>query len=81
MKLYDVRVSSEARDDIVQLYQFLIHVDTAAADRALHALEGPRWRELVISFGASGYIALFEIEDDSTVTVTAVRHQREDDYH
>lgn len=38
-------------------------------------------RELIISFGASGYVALFEIEDDTTVTVLAVRHQREDDYH
>jgi plasmid stabilization system protein ParE len=38
-------------------------------------------RELVISFGAAGYVALFEIEDAKTVTVLAVRHQREDDYH
>lgn len=38
-------------------------------------------RELVIAFGASGYVALFEIEDPSTVTVLAVRHQREEDYH
>ena len=37
----------------------------------------PRLRELVI--GSAGYVALFEIEDDSTVTVLAVRHQREDD--
>lgn len=40
----------------------------------------PFLRELVISFGAAGYIALFEIEDDETVTILAVRHQREDDY-
>lgn len=38
-------------------------------------------RELLIAFGASGYVALFEIEDANTVTVLAVRHQREDDYH
>lgn len=38
-------------------------------------------RELVIAFGASGYVALFEIEDNKTVTVLAMRHQREDDYH
>jgi plasmid stabilization system protein ParE len=38
-------------------------------------------REVVISFGATGYIALFEIEDAHTVTVLAVRHQREDDFH
>lgn len=38
-------------------------------------------RELLIAFGASGYVALFEIEDATTVTILAVRHQREDDYH
>jgi plasmid stabilization system protein ParE len=38
-------------------------------------------RELIIPFGASGYVALFEIVDSRTVTVLAVRHQREDDYH
>jgi plasmid stabilization system protein ParE len=41
----------------------------------------PFLRELVISFGNSGYVALFEIEDGNTVTILAVRHQREDDYH
>ncbi len=43
--------------------------------------KNPRWRELLIPFGHSGYVALFEIDDDRTVTVTAVRHQREEDYH
>ncbi|MES1948167.1 plasmid stabilization system [Salinisphaera sp. C84B14] len=37
-------------------------------------------RELVISFGRAGYVALFEISDGATVTVLAVRHQRERDY-
>lgn len=41
----------------------------------------PFLRELVIGFGASGYVALFEIEDGETVTVLAVRHQREGDYN
>lgn len=38
-------------------------------------------RELIIGFGTTGYVALFEIEDARTITVLAVRHQREDDYH
>lgn len=38
-------------------------------------------RELIIPFGQRGYVALFEIEDQQTVTVLALRHQREDDYH
>ncbi|MDG0026289.1 type II toxin-antitoxin system RelE/ParE family toxin [Trinickia sp. Y13] len=51
----------------------------------------PFLRELVISFGESGYVALFEIEgagnaahagvENRYITILAVRHQREDDYH
>ena len=37
-------------------------------------------RELVMQFGASGYVALFDIENGDTVTILAVRHQREDDF-
>lgn len=60
---------------------------------AIHALEtspfigrkgipdDPMIRELLISYGASGYIALYEIEPGQIVTILAVRHQLEDDYH
>lgn len=41
----------------------------------------PFLREMVIQFGAAGYVALYEVEDDETVTILAIRHQREDDYH
>lgn len=41
----------------------------------------PFLRELVIPFGRSGYVALFEIVDSASVIIGAVRHQREDDYH
>lgn len=41
----------------------------------------PFLRELLIPFGGAGYVALFEIEDGDTITVLAVRHQREDDFH
>lgn len=39
----------------------------------------PFLRELVIPFGGSGYVVLFEIVDHRRVIVGAVRHQREDD--
>ena len=42
--------------------------------------DNPFLRELIISFSANGYVALFEIEENETVTILAVRHQREDDY-
>ena len=38
-----------------------------------------RSRELIVAFGATGYIVLFEIVGD-TVVVGAIRHQREEDY-
>ncbi|MBC7756928.1 MAG: type II toxin-antitoxin system RelE/ParE family toxin [Bdellovibrio sp.] len=40
----------------------------------------PFFRELIISFGTNGYVALFEIEEEKTVTILAIRHQREDDF-
>ena len=43
--------------------------------------QSPFLRELIIPFGRSGYVALFEIEDAANVVVLAVRHQLEDDYH
>jgi plasmid stabilization system protein ParE len=41
----------------------------------------PFLRELIVPFGRSGYVALFEIVDAASVVVVAVRHQVEDDYH
>lgn len=43
--------------------------------------DNPFLRELIIPFGAQGYVALYEIEPGEIVTILAVRHQREDDYH
>lgn len=43
--------------------------------------DNPFLRELIMPFGGTGYVALFEIEDSTTVTILAVRYQREDDYH
>jgi plasmid stabilization system protein ParE len=43
--------------------------------------ENPFLRELIIPFAAAGYVALFEIGAGRTVSILAVRHQREEDYH
>lgn len=43
------------------------------------AAQDPLECELVIPFGATGYVALFHIESDVQVVVSAIRHQREDD--
>ncbi len=43
--------------------------------------QSPLLRELIIPFGHSGYVALFEIIDSTRLIIAAVRHQLEDDYH
>lgn len=45
------------------------------------AAQNPLQRELIIPFGSSGHVALYEIAGASKVVVLAVRHQREQDYH
>lgn len=45
------------------------------------AQSDPMERELVIPFGATGYVALFEVIGEHEVAISALRHQREDDYH
>jgi plasmid stabilization system protein ParE len=45
------------------------------------ARDSPLLRELLIPFRGAGYVALYEIKDAAHVTVLAVRHQLEDDYH
>lgn len=96
---FRVRYTAEARQDLLQLYRFLLAKDIDAARRAYEAIAkatallqdfpftcrkadpaNPFLRELLISFGSSGYVALFEIEDAETVTILAIRHQRESDY-
>ena len=58
-------------------------VDSLGRSPFIYRKAGPSpfLRELLIPFGNSGYVALFEIEDASKVTILAMRHQLEDDYH
>jgi plasmid stabilization system protein ParE len=43
--------------------------------------QNPFVRELVIPFGSTGYVALYEVVGQREVHVLAVRHQRKGDYH
>lgn len=45
------------------------------------AAQSPAQRELIIPFGSTGYVALYEIVSMTKVVVLALRHQREEDYH
>lgn len=74
----DVQAARRARDSIVKATEFL--ADFPFSCRKADA-GNPFLRELIIPFGNAGYVALFEIEDESTVTILTVRHQREEDYH
>jgi plasmid stabilization system protein ParE len=74
----DLSAAERARDAIgnafIMLQNFPFSCRKAAPDN-------PFLRELIISFGSAGYVALFEVENANTVTVLAVRHQREDDFY
>ncbi len=74
----DFSAAERALDAIRTGIEFL-KLSPFSCRKAAH--DTPLLRELIIAFGATGYVALFEIDDDSTVTVLAVRHQRESDYH
>ena len=73
----DLLTAESARAAIGQAIE-LLHRFPFACRKALP--DNPFLLELVIEFGHSGYIALYEIEDMETVTVLAVRHQREEDF-
>ena len=83
--------------DLGRLADFLIEADPVAAIQAAeliieaieilanHPFVGRRveqdFRELVISHGQSGYVALYSYESrDDTVLILAIRHQRETGY-
>lgn len=59
----------------------LLEVFPFSCRKALGGDGNPFLRELIVPFGGSGYVALFEIENGKTVSILAVRHQREEDYH
>ena len=92
-----LKSASRAQADLARLYRFLADKDRAAAARAMrviadtvftltHAPEIGRpvedgLRELIIDFGRSGYLALYEFDPYvDEIVVFAIRHQLEHDY-
>ncbi|HEU6456168.1 MAG TPA: type II toxin-antitoxin system RelE/ParE family toxin [Roseateles sp.] len=71
----------ELAQDALHAIQAGISTLKASPFTCRKAGRSPFLRELVIPFGRSGYVALFEVQDSQTVIVMAVRHQLEDDYH
>jgi len=82
----DLAVAERAKaaiDDAMRLLQRFPFTCRKSEDpqRNVPVERKPFVRELVIPFGATGYVALFEIAGPDTVVVLALRHQREDDFH
>lgn len=76
----DAAATEKARAAVAKAIE-LLEVFAFSCRKALGGDGNPFLRELIIPFGGSGYVALFEIENRETVTFLAVRHQREEDYH
>ena len=91
-------LSPEAADDLERLTDFLLQTAPESApgtiETILDALQilarHPRigrplpkgLRELVISRGRTGYLALYSHDDGADIAlILAIRHQREDEYH
>lgn len=88
IRLYDFLLERASTAEDLELAERALNAITAAVDSLSRspfiyrkAGQSPFLRELLIPFGHSGYVALFEIENATTVTILAVRHQLEDDYH
>jgi len=90
-------LAAGAEADLDRLYEFLAAEDPVAADavadlilEGISVLErhpligrpaGEALRELVISRGRSGYVALYQyFEAEDVVMVVALKHQREAGY-
>ena len=75
---HDLAAAERAREAIAKAFDFLRTFPFACRKAAP---EHRFLREMVIGFGQAGYVALYEIDNDETVTVLAIRHQRENDYY
>ena len=88
-RLFDFLLDQADTPDDLDRAQAAIHAIRATVRHRLaitpfsfrKAAEDPAQRELIIPFGGTGYVALYEIVSTSKVVVLAVRHQLEEDYH
>jgi plasmid stabilization system protein ParE len=92
-----VYFSARALADLDRLFDFIAEHDSASAGRAAQRIaDATRFlrdhpligrpvrgdiRELVISIGRTGYVALYRLRNGvTTVNILAIRHQREAGY-
>jgi plasmid stabilization system protein ParE len=85
-RLYDFLLEqdldlAEEAVDAIEAAMALLEQFPFSCRKAAGGAHGPFLRELIVPFGTTGYVVLFEIEPGHVVTVLAVRHQRESDYY
>ena len=73
----DLEIPTKAIEAIRQGCQFL----AVSPFSCRKADNSPFVRELLVPFGSTGYVVLFEIKTAGRVHMGAIRHQRESDYH
>lgn len=73
----DLDIAARAIESIKQACKLLEHSPFSCRKAGAGAFV----RELIISFGGSGYVAMFEIQDSNQIIIGAIRHQNESDYH
>jgi len=84
LRLYDFLLQRDiglAEQALKTIRQALTLLETFPFSCRKAQPDTPLLRELLIPFGHEGYVALYEIDNATTVTLLAFRHQREDDYH
>jgi plasmid stabilization system protein ParE len=88
-RLFDFLIDRSETTEELDRAQAAIDAIRAAAQHRLaispysfrKAAQNPAQRELIIPFGGTGYVALYEIVSTTKVVILAVRHQLEEDYH
>ena len=55
--------------------------DSIDVDRVADETTYDDVRELIVPFGSTGFVVLFEIRASQRIHIGAIRHQRESDYH
>ena len=89
LRLFDFLLERAKTAEDLDAAQEAIDAIREAVERSLSrtpfayrkAGDSPFLRELLIPFGSTGYVVLYEIEGSALVQILAVRHQLEDDYH
>lgn len=88
-RLFDFLLQrAETVEDAMRAYDAVEALRTAANNHLSitpysYRRVGPRptLRELIVPFGATGYVLRFDIRTPELVLVLGARHQREEDFH